>query len=95
MGKTLGERKMNRKIKTFNKQLKRDVFGNRFWIREYRKSRIDGITYFLFELKDREQPERDCLIHGWINEFADWKIFTEMNDFIINSDFWEKYREQK
>ena len=92
MGKTLGERKMLRKIREFNKSLEKDVFGKRFWIREYQKSRDGNMSYFLYELKDREDPNRDQVIRGWFNEFEYWKVFEEMNNFIITSDFWEKYR---
>ncbi len=95
MGKTLSERNMHRKIKAFNKYLERDVFGNRFWIREYQKSRYEGMSYFLYELRDREDPSRNHVIMGWFNEYEFWKVFEEMNEFIITSDFWEKYREAK
>lgn len=87
-------RKVNRRARQLNKQLEQDVFGNRFWVREIRKSYIDGIHYFMYELKDREQPERDVVIGEWFNEFALLKfndLWLRMNDFIIGSDFWQKY----
>lgn len=95
MSKTLGEKKMHRKIKTFNKSLEKDVFGNRFWIREYQKTRCEGMSYFLYELRDREDSSRDHIIRGWFNEYEFWKIFEEMNEFIITSNFWEKYKNKK
>jgi hypothetical protein len=32
---------------------------------------------------------------GWFNEYEFWKVFEEMNEFIITSNFWEKYRKAK
>jgi hypothetical protein len=95
MGKNLQERNMHRKIRAFNKALEKDVFAGRFWIREYQKARTDGMSYFLYELRDREDPSRDYVIRGWFNEYEFWKVFEEMNEFIITSNFWEKYREGK
>ena len=35
-------RKVNRRARQLNKQLEKDVFGNRFWVKEIRKSYIYG-----------------------------------------------------
>lgn len=88
-------RKVNRRARQLNKQLERDVFGNRFWVRQVQKQYKDGIHYFQYELRDRLQPERNRLVNGWLSEFAlitfnDLSI--EMNDFIITSDFWQTYK---
>lgn len=88
-------RKVNRRARELNKQLKQDVFGNRFWIREYCKQYVNDVHYFMYELRDREQPNRNEVIPEWFNEFQLLKfndLWLKMNDFIIGSDFWDKYR---
>ena len=96
MAKSLSDRKVNRAVKKLNKSIREDVFGNRFWIRQARKTRgNDGVMYYLYELIDRECPERNTLCKGWKSEFSIlWfsELWIEMNDFIVNSDFWEKHR---
>jgi len=92
MSKNLQERNMHKAIKKFNKSLKYDVFDGRFWVREYKKSRYEGMSYFQFELRDKEQPERNYLIPGWFNSSESWEVFEEMNNFIITSNFWKIYR---
>lgn len=96
MKKSLYVKKVNRNIRKLNRQLANDVFGNRFWARQYQKARgEDGIDYFLYELCDREQPERNILINGWLNYWAicsSYKVWEAMNDFIVRSDFWSKYK---
>jgi hypothetical protein len=98
MSKSLYAKKVNRNIKKLNAQLLHDVFGNRFWARQVQKARgVDGIEYFLYELCDREQPERNMLLH-WNNYWeicSSYKVWEEMNNFIITSDFWTKYWEKK
>lgn len=98
MSKSLYDKKVNRNVKRLNRQLLNDVFGDRFWARQVQKSRADGIEYYLYELCDRKQPERNELIHGWLNYWeicSSHKIWKAMNDFIITSDFWSKYWEAK
>lgn len=87
-------RKVNRRARQLNKQLNQDVFGNRFWIKEVNKQYLNGIHYFMYELRDRLQPERNQIINEWFNEFQLLKfndLWIKMNDFIITSDFWKKY----
>ena len=88
-------KRLNCEVRKFNKLLSDDVFGDRFWIRQLKKERFQGIWYYMFELRDREQPERnkicpfwcvDCCVRFAINELA-----KEMNNFIVSSDFWNKY----
>jgi hypothetical protein len=96
--KTLTDKKVNRMVKLFNKELKQDVFKGRFWVRQYQKARVDGQNYYLYELMDREQPERNTLIREWLrgeSHFFRGPIWEGMNDFIIKSDFWEKYWREK
>jgi hypothetical protein len=91
--KTNIDKKVNKTVKKINNQLKADVFGNRFWIRQYRKSRVDGISYYLYELCDRKQPFRNKIIPGWLDEFEILtfnKLDIEINKFIVSSDFWKK-----
>ena len=97
MSKTKDDRLVNRNVKKLNRQLAQDVFGNRFYARQIRKSKGDGVTYYMYELCDREQPNRNRIV-PWETAFAIDilnKIWTEMNEFIVTSDFWEKYRANK
>ena len=92
------DKKVNRKVREFNKELKKDVFNGRFWVRQYQKARVDGLDYYLYELMDREQPERNEIIRGWIlgiSAFFMSDIWEGMNNFIITSNFWDKYWEAK
>lgn len=92
--KTKADKKVNRIAKQLNKSIAADVFGNRFWARQAQKAKVDGINYYLYELRDRLQPERNKLLQ-WDNEFAFitfHHLALAMNDFIIESDFWEKYK---
>ena len=90
--KTKAEKMVNRRVRAFNRELRRDVFGDRFQVYQYQKARSDGMSWFLYELRDKEQPERNCIVHGWLNEFDfQRRIWEEMNDFIIYSNFWSKY----
>lgn len=87
-------KRVNRRVRSFNKQLRKDVFGTRFELRQLKKSYTDGIEYFLYILIDNEQPERNKII-PWETGFA---ILTfhplecAMNDFIVSSDFWSKHK---
>lgn len=98
MSKNLYDKKTNREVKKLNRTLEEDVFGKRFWARQYRKARgEDGLEYYMYELCDREQPERNKLIEHWVTYFDISILHTlwiEMNQFIITSDFWEKYRKE-
>lgn len=92
--KTKDERKVNREIRKFNRTLNADVFKDRFWVRQYQKARVENISYFLFELIDKEQPERNTIVPTWCTIYDyQRKIYEAMNDFIIKSNFWSKYRE--
>ena len=97
MGKSNIDKKVNRKVKELNKKIAQDVFGNRFWLKQIQKSKVHDYNYYAYELRDREQPNRNRFISGyWIGEtsillFND--LWLEMNNFIIESDFWQKYKE--
>lgn len=90
--KTNEERMVNRVVRQFNRELQDDVFGDRFQVYQYQKARYNGMSWFLYELRDKAQPQRNYIIPGWFNEF-DFKrrIYEAMNDFIVHSDFWSKY----
>ena len=50
MAKSLSDKKVNKAVKKLNKSIREDVFGNRFWIRQARKTRgNDGVMYYLKE----------------------------------------------
>lgn len=102
------KRKVRRVIRILNKQMRKDVFGDRFWL-EIRNANIVPYddnsgwdAYFNIAFHDREHPERDY--NYWFSPhfilysgmFAGGRhVDSDLNDFIVNSDFWEKYRAQK
>lgn len=92
--KTKADKKVNKIARKLNKQLKEDVFGNRFWVRQVAKARVDSVSFYLYELRDRLEPERNITLE-WESEF---RLITfdhlalKMNTFIIESDFWSLYR---
>lgn len=91
------DKKVNRNAKKLNKQLREDVFKNRFEVRQLKKQRIDGIEYYLYNLIDNEQPERNK-IEKWITGFSIItfnELFLLMNEFIVTSDFWSKYQKSE
>ena len=94
MGKTRMDKKVNRVARKLNKQLAEDVYGSRFQIRQIQKIRgLDNWSYYLYELVDNEQPERNRII-PWASGFSITTfspLHIEMNDFIVKSDFWRKY----
>ena len=96
MGKSKSDKKVNKRVKQLNKQIREDVFGDRFWVKQIQKSRVEGINYYLYELRDRIQPERNQIVScGWLTDFAITTfhdLSIEMNNFIVNSNFWAKYK---
>lgn len=97
--KTLMDKKVNRAVKNLNRSLRQDVFGTRFELRQYRKQRgHDGVEYYLYQMIDNEQPERNDLVRGWESGYAIIHfspLWVAMNDFIVSSDFWSKYNATK
>lgn len=92
--KTKTDKKVNRWIRQFNRELRQDVFKNRFEVRQYQKVRHDGESYYLYQLIDNLQPERNYIIYEWIRGgsiLSMRRIWEEMNNFIIYSNFWELY----
>ena len=96
MAKTNVDKRMNRIVKKINKDLREDLFGDRFWIRQVKKVRSQedkSMQYYLYEMIDRKQPERNSYI-DWIwgeSHFVVSDLFTAINDFIVRSDFWKDY----
>lgn len=93
MRKSNDAKKVNRNVRKLNRQLRADVFGDRFEARQIKKERAGGIEYFMYELIDHEQPERNVIV-PWESAFAIYRlnaIWIPMNDFIVKSDFWSKY----
>lgn len=102
------KRKVRRTIRKLNKGLREDVFGDRFWL-EVRNANIvpydDNSGWnaqFNVVFHDREHPERDY--DYWFDPhnvvysgmFCGGRyVDSDLNDFIVNSDFWEKHRAQK
>lgn len=92
------DKRVNRTVKTLNKDLEKDVFGNRFWCRQVAKLKADDVEHYIYELKDRKDPSRDRVIRGWLSGFEIITFHTlamEMNDFIVTSNFWEEYKNNK
>ncbi len=94
--KTLSAKKVNNYVKNMNRKLHKDIFGSRFEARQLQKSICDGVEFFLYELVDNEQPERNRIV-PWETAYAICRFHrldVEMNDFIVSSDFWAKYRRE-
>ena len=96
MSKTKVDKKVNRLVKRINKQLKKDVFKDRFWIRQIQKSKTeDGTQYYLYEMRDRLEPNRNSLVpYGWMRGddlFLASHFYEAINDFIVRSSFWSIY----
>lgn len=90
-------RKVKASVKRLNQSLREDVFGDRFSVRQTGQSVEEGITYYQYEMLDKEQPERNAVIRGWLTYWdicSSHKLHMEINDFIIHSDFWTKYRQE-
>lgn len=99
MGKTVADKQVNRVARKLNKSLKKDVFGNRFEIHQVQKAKgkETGFEYYLYELVDNIEPERNRII-GWRTWFEITQtaaLHREMNDFIVSSNFWQLYLSKK
>lgn len=91
--KTLYDKKVNKRIRTLNRQLEKDVFGKRFVARQVKKERLDGVNYYLYVFIDNENPEAN--VYKWFSDFELCTFNTHymvMNNVIVHSNFWEKYR---
>ena len=95
-------------IKSLNDGLRQDVFGDRFHL-EIVKTVIEPFkdnsgfnAVFWIEFQDRVQPSRnytypfdeDNIIYSGF--FAGgYHVDTSLNNFIVNSNFWETYNKDK
>ena len=100
-------RKVRATVRHINRNLRKDVFRERFWIEiveQHIRPWSDNSgweSYFRIAFHDRENPERDYdywfephfIIYSGL--FAGGRHMDgDLNDFIVKSDFWEKYRAQ-
>ena len=98
-------RRVRATVRHINRNLRKDVFGDRFWIEiveQHIKPWPDNSgweAYFRIAFHDRENPERDYdywfephfIIYSGL--FSGGRhMDDDLNNFIVNSDFWEKYR---
>ena len=98
--KTKMDKKVNHYVKKMNNELKHDVFKDRFEVRQVRKTRgEDGLQYYIYELRDNLQPERNKVMHGWLSGYAicrfGGELWMELNEFIITSNFWDLFWKEK
>lgn len=93
--KTKYDKKVNQSARKLNKQLRNDVFQDRFSVVQKRKQ---GLEYcheyhvYLYEFLDKKCPERNfekLLTESEI--LISSKLFELMNEFIITSDFWKTF----
>lgn len=96
MGKSKEDRRVNKIVQQINKELREDVFKDRFWVRQVAKQKSDdGLTYYLYEMIDNQEPNRNAYVNaGWIwggSQFLASDIYEAINDFIIRSNFWSEY----
>ncbi|MCR0316338.1 hypothetical protein MKA27_17585 [[Clostridium] innocuum] len=93
--KTASDKKVNRLVRGFNRQLHEDVFGDRFSLCQIRKSGYaDCHVYhiYLYRFIDRKYPSRNY--EKWFSEgeiLISKKLYIEMNEFIVSSDFWDTF----
>lgn len=102
------KRKIRRVIRKINANMRKDVFGDRFSLRIAGSNIVpydDNSGWdarFLIEFRDADYPERNY--QYWFEPhfiiysgfFAGGRhVDTDLNDFIIKSDFWEKYKAAK
>ena len=98
-------RKVKSTVRRINRGLREDVFGDRFWIEVIDRQikpwsdNSGWQAYFRIKFHDRENPERD--FDGWydLNSVIYSGFFaggqhmdSDLNNFICESDFWNKYR---
>lgn len=93
--KTKYDKKVNQSSRKLNRQLRNDVFQDRFSVVQKRKQGYkDCHEYhiYLYEFLDKKCPERN--FEKWLTEseiLISCKLFKLMNDFIITSDFWNTF----
>lgn len=102
------KRKIRRVVRVLNKRMREDVFKDRFWI-EIIQSDIcpwddnsGWDAHFRIAFHDNENHERDFtrwyephfIIYSGM--FAGGNhVDSDLNDFIVNSNFWREYRNDR
>ena len=100
-------KRVRRVIRHMNRQMQKDVFKDRFWIEITRQDirpwadNSGWDAHFLIAFHDRKDPSRDY--EYWFEPtfilysgmFAGGRhMDSDLNDFIVKSDFWENYKKQ-
>lgn len=101
-------RRARNAVRDCNKHMRKDVFGDRFTVvlvdKQIRPFYDNSGWYgtFCVEFRDAEAPERNhrewYSYYGMVNNgmFGGGKFLDkDLNDFIVQSDFWTKYYAQK
>lgn len=88
-------------VKVLNRQVRNDVFGERFYLRQIAKGAdvTRDNRYYDYEFVDNEDPKRNFKHRYWLSKhgteisyaFLCHQVAFDYNNFIIKSDFWEKY----
>lgn len=101
-------RRVNRAVRYLNKNLRKDVFGDRFSIAVVERSvrpwddHSGWDSRFRIEFRDAKYPERNyscwfdyhyVIYSGFFS--GGRHVDTDLNDFIIRSDFWKNYKVEK
>ena len=88
---------VRKELRRRNKVLKEDCFAGRFEYRQIGRKDFnnDGwySSIYKIEFRDNEDPSRNKV--GYFDKYeirCGWDFFNMMNDLIIESDFWEKWR---
>ena len=95
--KNKDDKRVNESVKRMNKIIRADVYGNRFEARQIEKTRYTDchdIHCYRYLLIDNEQPERNRMtkVYNVFEICNSNKLWIEMNDFIVDSDFWKKHK---
>lgn len=93
--KSKSDKKVNRLVKSLNRQIRNDVFGDRFSLLQvFKTGKYDCHDYhvFLYRFIDKKHPDRN--FEKYFDEgeiLIQKKLYIEMNEFIILSDFWNTF----
>lgn len=93
--KSKSDKKVNRLVKSLNRQIHTDVFGDRFSVLQVSKTGYyDCHDYhiYLYRFIDKKQPERNFEKLFSEGEILIQKaLYIDMNEFIVSSDFWNTF----
>lgn len=97
------QRRLNRYIRKVNKRISDDIFGDRFYIHQKEaywtkyEDNSGGKLFVVLELVDKKYNKTLTFADG-DNHLCHWggtELFLKMNNWIIESDFWDDYRNKK